>query len=245
VPKALRSSRRVLFSVLACLALVGSVLADTTPPQDRTPDVPALDVKELRLDNGLRIFVLERAASPTFAALYQFKVGGAFDPKGRSGIAHLLEHMMFKGSRSVGVLDAEKEAGLMRRLSELWHELQVELDREANPFEEADQERISQLKAEIEEVAAEQKKLVVKNEYDEIMTRAGGVSMNASTSHDATTYYLQLPANRLEFWFQTESDRLLNPVFREFYSERDVVGEERRLRYENQPRGMNRLAGRR
>jgi predicted Zn-dependent peptidase len=220
--------------VAACFAAPSPVLAKRA---DDTQDAQPLDVKEITLDNGLRIFVLERPATPTFAALYQFKVGGAFDPKGRSGIAHLLEHMMFKGTKSLGTLDAKKEAAQMRRLSELWHELQAELDRREHPFGEPNDERIAELKEEIEKVSAEQKKLIVKNEYNEIQMRAGGVGLNASTSHDATTYFIQLPANRLEFWFQTESDRLLNPVFREFYTERDVIQEERRLRYENRPGG--------
>jgi predicted Zn-dependent peptidase len=212
----------------ACLFIVASVASAEQAEASR-----ALDIKEISLDNGLRIFVVERPATPTFAARYQFGVGGASDPKGRSGIAHLLEHMMFKGTTGVGTLDAEKEAGLMKRLSELWHQLHMELDKEDDPFREADPEKIETLRQEIERVSAEQKKLIVKNEYDELVSRAGGVGLNASTSKDVTRYYIQLPANRLELWFRMESDRLLNPVFREFYSERDVVLEERRMRVEN------------
>jgi len=202
----------------------------------------ALEVAEVRLDNGLRIFVLERTTSPTFATLYQFGVGGATDPKGRSGIAHLLEHMMFKGTPTLGALDADAESVLMRRLAELWGELHDELDRREDPFRAADEEKIARLEQEIEKVSAEQKTLIVKNEYDELMTRAGGVSMNASTSWDVTRYYLELPAGQLELWFRMEADRLLNPVFREFYSERDVVYEERRLRTENTASGQSREA---
>src|SRR4029434_1169869 len=81
------------------------------------------------------------------------------------------------------------------------------------------------------------KKLIVKNEFDQVVQRAGSVGLNASTGNDYTNYYLQMPAKRLELWFKMESDRLLNPVFREFWSERDVVFEERRLRTENTPLG--------
>jgi predicted Zn-dependent peptidase len=228
-PRVLRNG--LLFA--ACLMIVASVVSAEQAESSR-----ALDVKEITLGNGLRIFVVERPATPTFAAIYQFGVGGASDPKGRSGIAHLLEHMMFKGTTSVGILDAEKETPLMKRLSELWHELHAELDKKDDPFQEADTEKIESLQKEIEEVSAEQKKLIVKNEYDELMSRAGAVGLNASTGNDVTRYYIQLPANRLELWFRMESDRLLNPVFREFYSERDVVLEERRLRVENTPWGM-------
>jgi predicted Zn-dependent peptidase len=195
-------------------------------------------VQEIRLENGLRIFVFERPVSPTFAGYYQFDVGGAMDPKGASGIAHLLEHMLFKGTRTLGTLDHRKEAPLIERISELWHELHVELDRRDDPFHPADEARIAELQKEIAEVTAEQKKLIVKNEFDELTTRAGAVGQNASTNADRTNYFMSLPANRLELWFRIESDRLLNPVFREFYSERDVVHEERRMRTENNPDGL-------
>ena len=206
----------------------------------------AEDVREIRLDNGLRILVLERPFSPTFAACYQFGVGSVFDPKGSSGIAHLLEHMMFKGTRNVGTVDPGKEEKLMARLSELWTDLQAELARESDPFDEADRVKIESLRAEIKKVGEEQKELIVKNELDEVYTRAGGVGFNASTGWDATNYILQLPMNQLELWFMMEADRLMNPVFREFYSERDVVLEERRLRVDNRASGlaveaMNRL----
>jgi len=224
--------RSTLLAVLLALALTVPALAATPEPAS-----DPLQAGEVRLDNGLRIVVLERTTSPTFAAMYQFGVGAAMDPKGRTGIAHLLEHMMFKGSSTVGTLDPEREKALMDRLVELWDELHVELDREHDPFATADEERVKALKAEIEKVSAEQKALILKNEYDEVMTRAGAVGLNAFTSSDITAYIIQLPANRLELWFEMESDRLLNSMFREFYSERDVVLSERRQTTENTPDG--------
>ncbi len=220
----------LLITLLLALALPGAARGGEQSLVD--------EIEEIRLDNGLRIFVLERDFSPTFSAIYQFKVGGAADPKGRSGIAHLLEHMMFKGSESIGTLDRKKEKRIMARLSELWHELDRERTRCEEPFGEADEERIAELESEIESLAAEHKAIIVKNEYDELLTRAGGVAVNAGTSWDFTRYFVQLPANQLEFWFRIESERLTRPVFREFYSERDVVREERRLRYENRAEGM-------
>jgi predicted Zn-dependent peptidase len=210
------------------------VIAPVLPPNAVTP----LDIKEIRLDNGLRIFVLERHSSPTFAGLYQFNVGGAMDPKGKSGIAHLLEHMMFKGTKTIGTRDAQKEAELMARQSDLCRQLNAEEDRQDDPFHKADPEKIAELKRKIHEIATEHKKLVVQNEYDEIMQRAGSPGTNAATSSDTTTYIVELPSNRLEFWFRMESDRLMNPVFREFYPERDVAVEERRLRDETSPDGL-------
>jgi len=237
------SLRALLLILLASLALPATYAVVAAPGTDAAavaaPAPPQkLDIKEIRLDNGLRIFVLERTASPTFAGYYQFGVGGASDPKGRTGIAHLLEHMMFKGTKNVGTLDPSAEAPLMKRLSDLWHQLDGELDRSENPFQKPDPAKIEALKKEIEKVSEDQKRLIVKNEFDELMTRAGGVSENASTGNDTTNYFIQLPSNQLELWFRLESDRILHPVFREFWSERDVVHEERRMRTENQAEGL-------
>ncbi|OGP60988.1 MAG: hypothetical protein A2162_07265, partial [Deltaproteobacteria bacterium RBG_13_52_11b] len=233
--------RRSLFAVVLIAAFIFSAAAagaqthaPVSPPKTATP----LDIKEIRLDNGLRIFVLERHSSPTFAGFYQFDVGGAMDPKGKSGIAHLLEHMMFKGSSTIGTLDAQKEAELIARQSELWRQLNAEQDRQDDPFDRADPEKIAELNRRIHEITTEHKKLVIQNEYDEIMERAGSQGTNAGTDPDTTTYIVELPSNRLEFWFRMESDRLMNAVFRGFYSERDVVSEERRESYETSPDGL-------
>ncbi|HEX6849792.1 MAG TPA: pitrilysin family protein [Candidatus Polarisedimenticolaceae bacterium] len=219
------------------ILLVAALQLLLPPVAAQAPAKPSLDIKTVSLANGLEIYVLERPASPTFAALYQFDVGGAVDPKGRSGIAHLLEHMMFKGTPTLGTTDFAKEKPLLDRINAAWMELQAETEREDDPFRPPDKEKVERLRKEIDALTAEQKKLVVKNEFDQVMTRAGSVGMNASTSWDQTNYYMQLPANRLELWFRMEADRILNPVFREFWSERDVVHEERRLRTENSPQG--------
>jgi predicted Zn-dependent peptidase len=216
----------------------------TTPRTETTSEASSPDdVKKITLDNGLRIFVLERTATPTFAAHYRFGVGGATDPKGQTGIAHLLEHLLLsKGTRTFGTLGLEKELRLMARQDELWKALYAELDRRDDPFRSAEAGKIEELREEIEKVAAEHKSLIAKNEQDELMFRAGRKEKNASTSTDVTKYYMRLPANRLEFWFRMESDRMLRPVFREFYSERDVVLEERRMSLDDNASGLATLA---
>ena len=248
------SLARLLLTVL-CLLLCAVISTPTSPAAASAAAVSAaispavtagpagstvqkLDIREIRLENGLRIYVLERTASPTFAGYYQFGVGGASDPKGRTGIAHLLEHMMFKGTSNIGTIDPVAEAPLMKRLSDLWHQLDREMARSKNPFQKPDPAKVEALKKEIEKVTEMQKRLIVKNEYDELMTRAGGVSENASTGSDVTNYFIELPANHLDLWFRLESDRLLHPFFREFYSERDVVHEERRVGTENSAEGQ-------
>ena len=150
-----------LFVLLPIVALVFSAPtagAETHTPVSSPKTVTPLDIKEIGLDNGLRIFVLERHSSPTFSGLYQFNVGGAMDPKGKSGIAHLLEHMMFKGSKTIGTLDAQKEAALIARQSELWRQLNAEEDRQDDSFNRADPEKIAELKRRIHEVDNEHKK---------------------------------------------------------------------------------------
>ena len=228
----------VILLIAGCLFSAAAAGVQTLAPVTASRAVTPQDIKEIRLDNGLRIFVLERHSCPTFAALYQFNVGSAMDPKGKSGIAHLLEHMMFKGSKTIGTLDAQREAELMAQQTDLWRQLRAEEDRQDDPFNRAP-EKIAQLKERIHEIATEHKKLIVQDEYDEIMQRAGSQGSNAFTSADTTTYFVELPSNRLEFWFRIEeSDRLMNAVFREFYSERDVVSEERREKTETSPGGL-------
>lgn len=200
-------------------------------------DAPRIEVIDHTFPNGLRLLVVERPDSPTVSTQLRFKVGGVDDPKGQTGIAHLLEHMMFKGTETMGVLDREKEKGLLDRLDALWEELDAETDRLRSPFAKPDEEKVRKLKADIEAVTAGHRELVVKDELWQAYQRVGGQGLNASTGEDSTQYYVDLPKNQLEMWAYFESDRLANPVFREFYSERDVVHEERRLRTDTQPQG--------
>jgi predicted Zn-dependent peptidase len=235
----MRTRLPLMLFVLAAIWLVLRV----TPVPAGDPVVAdarslAAELREIHMPNGLRIFVLERHYSPTFAAYYRFNVGSAFEPKGRSGIAHLLEHMMFKGTRDIGTLDAAQEARIMARQEELWREKDALLEAREDPFAAGDEQRLAQIEAELARLTEEHKRIIAKNEYDELLTRAGGARINASTGNDVTNYFVTLPANQLEFWFQLERERLLHPVFREFYSERDVVGQERRQGVDNNPDGL-------
>src|SRR5262249_34983291 len=150
--------------------------------------------------------------------------------KGQTGIAHLLEHMMFKGTRTFGTTSYAAEVPLIEELDVLFAERDAEIARRSSPFGRADERRVVELDRRIEAVTAAHKKLVVKDELWQTYQRLGGDGLNASTGEDSTQYYVTLPSNQLEVWAYVESDRIANPVFREFYSERDVVQEERRLR---------------
>ncbi len=191
-------------------------------------------VREHKLANGMKFLLVERHESPTVAMYLRFKAGGVDEWTGVSGTAHLLEHMLFKGTPTLGTRDWEKEKPLLAEMETVGSAL----DREALQGEKADAAQVARLRKRMEELQAEHKKLVIKDEIDEIYSKNGGVGFNAGTKKDTTTYELALPSNRLELWARIESERMLRPVLREFYSERDVVMEERRKSLESRPGGV-------
>ena len=206
----------------------------------------AVPVTEFTLENGMKLLLVERHASPTVAAGWVAHVGSVNEITGITGIAHLFEHMMFKGTTTIGTSDPEREAEIMSRLDEIRSEMEVEYDalRQAKLRGDIDgsvydpenrTDRLVELVAQMHDLQEAQRELIVKDEYEQVYTSQGGSSLNAGTSNDFTLYFANVPANKLELWFWMESDRLLDPVFREFYSERDVVREERRLRVESDP----------
>src|SRR5208282_1471122 len=109
----------------------------------------------------------------------------------------------------------------------------------------ADPEKVKKLAAEVDQAIDKAESYVEPNEYDRVVESNGGLDMNAGTGEDSTDYYYSFPSNRMELWFLLESERFLHPVFREFYKERDVVREERRMRVESNPQGklMEELLG--
>jgi predicted Zn-dependent peptidase len=208
-----------------------------TAAQALLPEDIRLPVTEHTLKNGMRFLIVERRESPTFAAYLRFRVGSADEAPGRTGLAHLLEHMMFKGTRLFGSLDPDRELPLLERMDDRYRALQAEKAKARLPGGRADPAALDALEKEIAILEAEAKPFVVRNELWEIYRRNGAVRLNASTSREGTQYFVSLPNNRLELWALLESDRMRNPVFREFYTEREVVQEERRQRVEVSPRG--------
>ncbi|HAP67595.1 MAG TPA: insulinase family protein [Nitrospinae bacterium] len=190
-------------------------------------------VVEHTLKNGMKLLLLERHQSPTIATTVMFKVGSVDERTGMTGIAHLLEHMLFKGTKMLGTKDYKKEKPLLDKMDKI----AVQLDAEERKGEKADTKKIEILKAELKKLQDENKKLIIKDEFASIYSKHGGVGYNAGTSRDMTSYIISLPSNKLELWTAIESDRMKNPVLREFYSERDVVMEERRMSYDNDPEG--------
>jgi len=208
---------------------------------------PRIEVKEHQLANGMRFLLVERHDSPTVAAGWVAHVGSVNERPGITGLSHFFEHMMFKGTHVLGTRNLAADLRLIAQQEKVQESLRAEISlmRErlrrgeiedlAKP--ESRSERSRGLEQQFEALVEKQRQTIIKDQLDEIYTRNGGEFLNAFTNEDMTGYFVRVPANRLELWAWLESDRLLSPVFREFYSERDVVFEERRLRTESTPLG--------
>ncbi len=190
-------------------------------------------VTEFTLDNGLEFIVVERHEAPVVSFFTYADVGGVDEVKGITGIAHMFEHMAFKGTTTIGTTDIEAEMEALGQVEETYMALKAEQQKGIN----ADSTRLAQLQDAFDAAKERADELVIDGEFEKVIERAGGTGLNATTSADATRYFYSLPANKVELWFSLESDRFLNPVLREFYTERDVVQEERRMRTESQPFG--------
>lgn len=228
----------LLVVVLSLGWVSGSALANPVVPRTTLPDATPsyLDqviqrVSEFKLANGLKFIVMERHQAPVVSFLTYANVGGVDEPEGQTGVAHYLEHLAFKGTRRISTLDYAAEKPLLQRLDQLFGELQAA---RAN----GNRAEVQRLETEFKQVQAEADRYVVQNQMGRIVSQAGGVGLNANTSTDATRYFYSFPANKLELWMSLESERFLEPVFREFFKEKEVILEERRLRTENSPIGQ-------
>ena len=215
-------------------------------------------VEEFTLDNGMQFLLVPRSDQPNVVtAGWVARVGSVNERPGITGISHFFEHMMFKGTGTIGTRDPEKDSRYRAEQKTIRDEInrlvwtgqydrffKGEIDDPWNPANDTQQLRV--LRARLDDlIRAQQGRgpggpeagTIVKDEFDQVYTRAGGSGMNAFTTYDLTCYFITVPSNKLELWAWMESDRLQDSVFREFYSERDVVHEERRLRTESTPTG--------
>ena len=203
--------------------------------------------KEHVLPNGMKLLFVHRPDEPSVSAGWVGKVGSANERVGITGISHLFEHMMFKGTKTLGSKDPKRDLEIIEEQEKLRGEMRAEESKMRAAWRRGEVDdlmkpenktaRYKELEAKFDALVKEQRDLLVKNEFDRIYTKNGASGMNAFTSNDMTAYFITVPKNKLELWFWMESDRLSDPVFREFYSERDVVYEERRLRVESTPTG--------
>ncbi|MGB3511327.1 MAG: pitrilysin family protein [Microcoleaceae cyanobacterium] len=236
-PRKRRSLNFGLFLTFLCLfwcGLAPNIALAREYPVPQTVEIkPYLDrvikkVTEFSLDNGIKFILLERDNAPVISCVIYADVGGANEPDGQTGVAHYLEHLAFKGTKKIGTKDYEAEKQVLDKLDKIFVQIQ---QASAN----GKTEQVSNLLTQFEATQKLASEFVNQNELSKIIEQAGGVGMNAATSADYTTYFYSLPANKLELWMSLDSERFLEPVFREFYKEKQVILEERRSRTENSP----------
>ncbi len=217
----------LIFLTLVSL-LIGTapfVRAEIAPLEQR--------VVEHNCPNGIKLLILERHFSPTVAIRMMFRTGSVDETDGKTGLAHMFEHMMFKGTKTLGTKNYRLEAPLLKSIDQLHQDLDTEKAKNQN----ADQAKIAKLLDQLRDLEAKEASLVSENELWNLYEREGGSGINAATSHDFTEYVVDLPSNKLKLWALLDSDRIRNPVFRQFYPEREVVKEERRMRVDTNPEG--------
>jgi predicted Zn-dependent peptidase len=193
----------------------------------------AKHVTEFTLPNGMHFIVLERHEAPVVSFHTYVNAGSVDDPKGLTGLAHMFEHMAFKGTETIGSTNWPAEKAAMDNIERVYDQLEAE----RNKLHKADPQKIKTLEEQVQGAIEKAESYVEPNLYPRIIEENGGVGMNASTGEDSTDYFYNFPANRTELWFYLESARFLHPVYREFYKERNVVREERRMRVESDPQG--------
>src|SRR5207253_3155154 len=185
------------------------------------------------LDNGLTVLVCERHEAPVFSFFTHVNVGADREVPGITGLAHMFEHMAFKGTDKIGTRDYADEKVALENVEKAYHAYDRERRREVG----RNDKKVAELEKVWKDAIAAADKYVVEEEFGEIVEREGGVGLNAFTDSDESAYLYSFPSNRIELWAYLESERFLHPVMREFYKERDVVFEERRMRTDSEPTG--------
>jgi predicted Zn-dependent peptidase len=191
-----------------------------------------IDVQHFQLKNGMQFLVVERPATPQVAVRLAIRAGSALEDTGKTGIAHLLEHMMFKGTKNFGSLDYKKDEQLQDRIEAAYQVVLAEQNKR-NP----DQGLIAKKKAEMNKLRLEVQKIYIPQAFSSQLGKNGAVGINAFTTKDQTQYIASVPADMLEQWFSIISEQLFEPAWREFYVEKEVVQREWAFRYINDPNG--------
>ena len=217
---------RALKSVALFLALSAVAVA-----QDLASFEKRITVK--KLDNGLTVIICERPGAPVFSFNTHVDAGSVQDPMGQTGLAHMFEHMAFKGTDKIGTTDYAAEKIALARVETAYAAYIAERDKPVG----RDEQKLKDLQKAWQDDIADAQKYVKPNEFPQILESNGAEGMNASTSEDQTEYHYSFTENRLELWAYLESERFLHPVMREFYKERNVVIEERRMRTDSNPVG--------
>ena len=185
------------------------------------------------LPNGLTLVLCERHEAPVFSFYTEVDAGSVNDPQGESGLAHMFEHIAFKGTTEIGTTNYAAEKVALAKVEKDYASYDAELRKRVG----RDKTKLAALKKAFDDDVAAAQKYVIPNQFSEIAEENGATGINASTTEDTTQYFWSMPSNRLELWAYLESSRIGWPVAREFYKERDVVNEERRMRIDSSPQG--------
>lgn len=220
--------RTLRIAVLLALGLC--LLAAVAPAQAEGFKGLEGRVVEKTLANGLKVIILPQPGAPVISMVTYADVGAVDENQNGTGLAHIFEHMAFKGTTTIGTKDYEKEKIALQKVDAAFLALRAERLRRPKP----DPEKLKTLEAALKSAQEEAQQYVIPNELGDILERAGAMGLNAFTSPDQTCYHYSLPSNKLELWAALEYDRFTNPVLREFYKEKDVIMEEKRMG-ENQP----------
>lgn len=189
-------------------------------------------VEEFRLGNGMQWLIVKRPGAPVFSGVVMVRVGGADEERGKTGIAHMFEHMAFKGSSRLGTRDWAKEKPILHKIEEVGAKLT-----EAEKKPTGRKQEIQRFKKELATLRVQAAKYQLRGEVWEVLMRNGANGLNAYTSKDVTTYHASMPTTKLDLWARVTAEMVFEPAFREFYTERSVVSEERRTSVENSPEG--------
>jgi predicted Zn-dependent peptidase len=219
----------ILASLLIACASLGAHAQSTTNFEQQMEHRTTVKV----LPNGLTLVLSERHEAPVFSFYTLVNAGSANDPEGQSGLAHMFEHIAFKGTDTIGTTDYSAEKVALAKVETTYAAYDEEIRKPVGQ----DPAKVKTLKAAFDSAVDAAQKFVVPNQFSEIAESNGAVDLNASTSEDSTQYFWSMPSNRLELWAYLESSRIAHPVAREFYKERDVVNEERRMRIDSSPQG--------
>jgi len=176
-------------------------------------------VTEFTLSNGLHFIVVERHDAPVVAFNSYANVGSVDDPSGKTGLAHMFEHMAFKGTPNIGSLNWPLEKTALQEIESVYDELEAERSKGAR----TDKAKVKEIEERLQGAIDKAEKYVAPNYYTQLIEQNGGEGLNAQTAMDSTSFFYKLPSNRLELWFLLESERFYSPVFLQFYKERSVV----------------------
>ena len=204
---------------LSLLVLCGMALASFSGSKYEYVTVPndPMDTKIYTLDNGLKVYMTVNEEKPRIQTYIAVRVGSKNDPAETTGLAHYLEHLMFKGSKNLGTINYEAEKPLLDAI-----EAQFEIYR--NTTDEAERKAIYHV---IDSLSYEASTYFIPNEYDKLMAAIGATGTNASTNYDVTCYKENIPSNQIENWAKIQADRFKNMVIRGFHTELEIVYEER------------------